>query len=364
MFVVADSQVRTEFTSLVHNISTGKLSGNGSQQSRTLNSSDFHSVNLLYSNESTSIYPPNYQTLASYMLNLINTDRKDNGVSNVSLSNNFAAQQHAYSMLVNGYFSHWDTQGLTPTIRFLAAGGVGGIAENAGYSATSNTTSAEEASLAALEHGMVYEDEQCCFNGHRNNTLDAFHNFVSLGIAYGGGNLYLVQDFQNVYVTLNHMSLNTTSGVFTFSGTSPYASNISSAFVYYDTIPSPLSVQDLNNVYNGPYSIIPGNETAVENRFSSLEWKTNGTQFLISFSIKSVILQHGNGTGMYTIALSIPIQTGQTIATSSSASLQAGLGTGETGGKVLGPDALYNYLGFLFTQFFGYPINKITQGDD
>jgi uncharacterized protein YkwD len=51
-------------------------------------------------------------------------------VSNITLSSVNSAQQHAENMLTNGYFSHWDTNGYKPYVRYTLAGGQGAVNEN------------------------------------------------------------------------------------------------------------------------------------------------------------------------------------------------------------------------------------------
>jgi uncharacterized protein YkwD len=132
-------------------------------------------------------YPPDYCTLASYALQQINADRAANGTGPVSLGYNQAAQQHADSMLYYGYFSHFDTQGYKPYMRYSLLGGHGADFENIAYFSYSidhfTSTSVVEQGIRDLEHSMVYNDSACCNNGHRYNILDHLHNIVSIGLA-------------------------------------------------------------------------------------------------------------------------------------------------------------------------------------
>lgn len=51
-----------------------------------------------------------------------------------------------------------------------------------------------EEAIQRLEYLMMYEDE--AYNwGHRDNILTKYHSEVSIGLAYDGEYLYLVQDF-------------------------------------------------------------------------------------------------------------------------------------------------------------------------
>ncbi len=129
-------------------------------------------------------YPANYDTLANYSLTVINQDRESAGISPVILSPIPSAQQHADSMLQNGYFSHWDTQGYKPYMRYTILNGTGFVEENVAYESTTLptfiSTSSVEAAINSLEWQMMNNDSTCCQNGHRDNILTSFHNRVSI----------------------------------------------------------------------------------------------------------------------------------------------------------------------------------------
>ena len=74
---------------------------------------------------SNSTAAPNatIESLYNYTLSLINNDRAQFGLLPVTLSNELSGQQHAESMLNNHYFSHWDTYGLKPYMRYTLSGG-------------------------------------------------------------------------------------------------------------------------------------------------------------------------------------------------------------------------------------------------
>lgn len=153
-------------------------------------------------------YPSDYCTLASYALGLINQDRAANGTGPVTLDYNQAAQQHADSMLYFGYFSHFDTQGYKPYMRYSLLGGTGADFENVAYYYYSFpnfvTTNHVMAAIQTLEHSMVYNDSTCCNNGHRYNILDPLHNKVAIGVAYNSTTVYFDEEFENYYISLNY----------------------------------------------------------------------------------------------------------------------------------------------------------------
>src|SRR5262245_45264121 len=50
-----------------------------------------------------------------------------------------------------------------------------------------------------LQNEMMYNDKECCNDGHKNNILDPYHTHVSIGIVYDQYYLALVQNFENDY---------------------------------------------------------------------------------------------------------------------------------------------------------------------
>jgi hypothetical protein len=265
-----------------------------------------------------------HQELVNYTLSLINSDR--NGVvtnpngtidtwvpsigeqypQNVSLSSVGSAQQHADDMLKNHYFSHWDTNGYKPYMRYTLFGGNGSVDENIAWESAGIPFDAKEA-IENLEWAMMEEDAQWNW-GHRDNIIDSFHNRVSIGIAYDGNNLYLVEDFENDYVAWSTLNLSSSEvimdGTIIKSGLS-----ISDVAIYYDRIAN-LTVQQLDNApYNGSYDQGTYVGMAVPSGWKSSEgititaktWSQTGQSFQVDFNISPAFAQFGKG--VYTLYL-------------------------------------------------------------
>ncbi len=269
-------------------------------------------------------YPADYCTLASYALQLINQDRATTGAKPVALDYNRAAQQHADSMLYYGYFSHWDTQGYKPYMRYSLLGGTGGDAENIAWQMDSRgpfaTTSGVEKSINFSEFNMMYHDNDSigcfCNNGHRDNILNPLHNFVSIGIAYNGTSVYFDEEFENNYMNLN-------VAVAPASASSPYYVTMTgtltasvavpnSIYIAFDNTPTAETPAQLNA---GPHEYDPG--TLVGGvlpktgplgecgQFSSgttvcadtWEFKSSGVDF--TFALQPFVKNYG--PGVYTI---------------------------------------------------------------
>jgi uncharacterized protein YkwD len=273
-------------------------------------------------NRSANItYPSDYCTLASYALDQINQDRAANGTGPVTLSYNQAAQQHSDSMLYYGYFSHFDTQGLKPYMRYSLLGGTGGDFENVAYFSYSlshfTSTAAAEDAIKILERSMVYNDSACCNNGHKFNILNPLHNKVSIGVAYSDTYLYFDEEFENVYINLNFVATGanapkpyyvTMTGAPTQQVKAP-----TSIYIAFDSTPMAQTPAQLNagpREY-GPGTleggVLPRNVLGQCAQFVSGTtvcadtWKFTSTQVDIEFSLQEFVKNYG--TGVYTVYL-------------------------------------------------------------
>jgi uncharacterized protein YkwD len=263
-------------------------------------------------------YPSNYVTLINYSLSIINENRTSQGLSPVVLSPIPSGQQHADSMLQNGYFSHWDTQGFKPYMRYSLLNGTGFVEENiayeyAGFPSFTSTQSVERA-IGGLEWQMMNNDSTCCNNGHRDNILDQFHNRVSIGIAYSSTYVYFVEDFETYYITLNTPILQ--GDTITLEGNTSQALSPTSVDVYYDSTPTSITPEVLNSAYNTPYdqgTFVGGVVPSCTNIFASCErfsqgitvsasmWEVGSNAIDIQFSLTNFV--HIEGAGVYTIYL-------------------------------------------------------------
>jgi uncharacterized protein YkwD len=154
-----------------------------------------------------------HEELVQHALDLINKDRTDFGLLPVKLSSNQAAQTHAENVFRTKQISHWNTEGEKPYMTYTQYGGKGSVQQNvaiAGFSAeeykqcvTNILVDCEKIELLPtiedLQYEMMYNDKECCNDGHRNNILDPRHTHVSIGIVYDHYYLAFVQNFENNY---------------------------------------------------------------------------------------------------------------------------------------------------------------------
>lgn len=151
--------------------------------------------------------------LQKYALQKINDDRRDFGAPTVELGSNQAAQVHAEDILKTRLISHWMTNGEKPYMTYSRLGGTGSVAQNvyvygyfdANYFECSSgralcTAVDPKEGIDSGQYAMMYDDLECCDNGHRDNIIDPAHTHVSLGMAYDDYYFVLVQNFENNYV--------------------------------------------------------------------------------------------------------------------------------------------------------------------
>jgi uncharacterized protein YkwD len=143
----------------------------------------------------------------------INKDRATFGVSPVALSSNQAAQIHAEDVFRNKQISHWMSNGEKPYMTYTRYDGTGAVSQNVAIAGFSREQYEEcvnnilydceridpVTTIEELQYEMMYEDKECCDDGHRNNILNEYHTHVSIGIIYDEYYLAFVQNFENNY---------------------------------------------------------------------------------------------------------------------------------------------------------------------
>lgn len=253
----------------------------------------------------------NISHLINYALELINSDRVNNGIEPVELGNNPAAQSHAESLARILCLSHWDTNGMKPYMRYTLFGGKNFVQENVAavfMFGRTNPLSDEEIKsyLSKLEYEMMYNDAASDW-GHRINILDPSHTHVNIGIAYNSQIIVLVQDFENILIEWGEYTVKNTTvtlrGRF-LRNLRPYM-----VLVYFDPLPTPLSKEDLQRApYNGSYNfgkllgaiLDRGYQTSVPYIYAT-KWFQKDLDFEIVFDFKKFV----QSSGVYTIVLKV-----------------------------------------------------------
>lgn len=263
--------------------------------------------NISYTLVTTQQFVTHNQTVA-YVLSLINQDRANYSLNPVSLSNITSAQQHAESMLLNNYFSHWDTHGMKPYMRYTLLGGNGAVDENIAYMYNSSGINVLS-DLKQMEYNFMYNDLVCCNNGHRKNILTPQHNLVSIGVAYNATSIYLVEDFINYYILWQPGSPGISStGQVSLKGTIEKGYSLSEVLIAYEPPVSNLTTSQLSKApYNSSYSFPPtvagvgytvGREHYYYNNITTINatsYVLQGSNFNVQFSMSSLVNQYGPG---------------------------------------------------------------------
>ncbi|MDE1874293.1 MAG: CAP domain-containing protein [Candidatus Micrarchaeota archaeon] len=251
--------------------------------------------------------------LDAYALGLINADRQQFGLANVTLSSEPSAQQHSDSMLTNDYFSHWDPYGMKPYMRYTLVGGTGAASENVAFRESescgllgcSGAINVKQA-LQQMEYDMMYNDSACCNNGHRDNILDPSHNQVSIGISYNSSSVYFTEDFVDNYISWSNYGISASTDEMHLQGTLQNGYKLNSVQISYDPPVVNMTRAQLDNtssygygqtvagVVSSPLYYYTGIQTIDADQYS-----TQGNGFSISFSMRSTIDK--NGPGEYTV---------------------------------------------------------------
>ncbi len=241
--------------------------------------SDLESLKLLSEVDSGSIFESMYTSeedlkrldeFRQYALDRINEDRDSFHIPPVVLGSNTAAQIHAEDVFKTGKISHWMTNGEKPYMTYTKTGGLGGVFQNVavgGYpdyedclSGVIDCTKFDPFEVIdALEQEMVYNDVDCCDDGHKYNIINAYHTHVSIGIAHSDYFLVIVQNFENNYLELEGPLLSEdASGTFVnLAGRVLEGYPLFGITVSYDEPPSD-SVYQLNrdkNYYDGGQTV-------------------------------------------------------------------------------------------------------------
>ena len=137
-----------------------------------------------------------FPQLRAFALQLINRDRQLNGLSPLVEDPLLTqtAQLHAEDMKARNYYAHVTPEGTTPSDRFNALGGQGGIGENI------MLQSGSAGRVSVLNWGLIesFHKSWMYSDGHRENLLTPGYTKVGYGIVSDPvtGKIYAVQNFQ------------------------------------------------------------------------------------------------------------------------------------------------------------------------
>lgn len=179
-----------------------------------------------------------------------------------------AGENHVLEMVEWGYFSHWNLDGLGPEHRYSRTGGVNAVSEN--LHARASVRPPDDWSVVIREAHAGLMDSP----GHRANILDPAHTHVGIAIAFDAtaGQVRMAQEFTNQYVALNRwLPLAAERGASVLIDGTIQNPNIEGILLdlAWEPIPTPLSVEELNqtNTYTSAAQSIE--TTRIERAFST-----------------------------------------------------------------------------------------------
>lgn len=275
--------------------------------------------------------PPTLSELEQYALQRINEDRAKFGLTPVELSNNEAAQIHAEDVFKTKRISHWMTNGEKPYMTYSRTGGIGDVAQNVAvqgyedddatackYGLAMCTHTNPKDAINKAEFSMMYDDKECCNDGHRDNILDKNHTHVSLGIVYDNYYFAYVQNFENQYISWSQpMTYDNDLDKVSMKGALLNNVSFGGINVFYDPLPteatyldhkddSSYSLGDLVGIVAEP--LPPGyyyTEEQEDNDSHVLviadAWTMDNRNFEISFPMEKLSAKYGNG--VYTVVI-------------------------------------------------------------
>ena len=261
---------------------------------------------LATQNYKAATWHPNSELarMKQFAILAVNMDRISNGERPVTWVNEPAAQQHANSMIIKNYVSHWNTEGMLPYMRYSLFGGCDGDIENCDGGSYLHHNLARP--IAYGLWGFMFDDANEG-NGHRYATLMPTNTGLSIGLAMSGAPNYTTlidEEFITKFIKWDQKPT-LSNGIITLSGSiiDPYhvlSKKIGnkilkkrapiSISVSYNKPLTYLSPETLRDKYVIPY---PGQSTGA---FAvNLITVNHKNKFKVSMNIRKMIQIHGAG---------------------------------------------------------------------
>ena len=249
--------------------------------------------------------------LKESMLKLINESRESEGLKTVELDE-LASQvgdKHCQEMVSEFYFSHWNSQGLKPYMRYSYAGGKDALMENLSLTEGGTYFNSKEKLINVLTamHLRMF-NEKPPYDGHRQAIIHPQHTHVGVGIAFSESQVRLAQEFIARYVetkplankakpgdTVNIVGRILKSKMYELAGIS----------VFYEPTPTNLTRDELNS--RGSYSF-PEEEKVLRPKLLTQYTYKDGSKGEVNYQkssgeFSSQFSFEKNKTGVYTIVV-------------------------------------------------------------
>ena len=182
----------------------------------------------------------------------INVDRRAHGLGPVGYDRLAAevGEAHCREMLVHGYVSHWNMQGLKPYHRLSFAGGADGVSENCSGAEASQAIyhSVDDVIEGVLESHAAMLGEAPPNDGHRRTILNPANTHVGIGLAFNARGMRMTQEFLQRYVEITSTppaSLRLDEQFLLRGRVLSPALRVRSIAVYFEPHPRPLGLGEL-----------------------------------------------------------------------------------------------------------------------
>lgn len=198
---------------------------------------------------------PTLEQIRLLVVERINQDRRAAGLRPVEYAPELsrAADPHCQEMLTENFSSHWSRAGWKPYLRYSHAGIRDNTAENiAAYWCTGCTLNPQKLRDEALHAHQRFMDERPPRDGHRKSILDPTHTHVGIGLAYHKNAFRMIELFAGQYVELDELPLRATLGqsLNVRGRVSAKGYRLMSVSVFYEPLPKPMTLQQLNDSYS------------------------------------------------------------------------------------------------------------------
>lgn len=263
--------------------------------------------------------------LVNFAFDLINKDRTENGLDELVMGINSAAQEHADNIIETcNAKSHYGSNGMKPYMRYTLSEGNGFVQETVkGFALPPDMISIgysihwdEETVNKVLTHMhyQIINDDEDNFLFNTNNTLNPHNNKVNIGIAWNENCFTYVQNFEadhidwNVYPSFDSDQILTLSGIINVEDF-----DITDVQVDYEKLPKDLSSRDKKHRNEEYYygKLVgcmlppPGSHGECGN-VKSLSWNVNSDGKTTTFDIQADFSRviEINDEGVYTVFIS------------------------------------------------------------
>ncbi len=192
------------------------------------------------------------QQARNYLVQLINIDRRRNGLAPVALDAiaSKAGQLHTDKMMRIGARGHFEPDGSKPPQRYNLVGGTDYVAENVYWVGNIDRQQTPDPK-ATFTRISLYNIENWWMNSplHRANVLDKDHTHVGIGLSKSkdGTTISAAQEFINKYGNIGKIPARAYRGTRVgVSGSLTPGFKAQSIDVFYEDFPRPMSVATMN----------------------------------------------------------------------------------------------------------------------